>query len=139
MRCVNPLLTRLPRAAAALALALGLGAGLSACGGGVYYYDDGGDWQPPDVSIAAPAQAQAGSTVRLTAAAVDDWSGVEQVGFYRVEGNSAVLLGTDRSRPYEWLMTVPNDGRNYVEVFAWARDREGNEADSAVVRIAILP
>jgi hypothetical protein len=132
MLCLN----RLPRARAAFAV-LGAAWLLTACGGGFYYEDS--DDVPPEVSVAAPPEARAGAAVRLTAAAVDDWSGVYQVGFYRLDGNVAILLGTDRSRPYEWTMTVPSDGRTHVDVFAWAEDRDGNEADSSVVRIAIVP
>ncbi len=122
------------------ALVAGLVAVLAGCGGGSDYEEgDGDDDVPPEVSIAAPAQAMAGATVRLSAAAADDWSGIEQVAFYRVDGSNAVLLGTDSNRPYELLMVVPSDGRTAVDVFAWAQDREGNEADSAVLRIAIVP
>lgn len=120
---------------------------LAACGGGVWIGDDGwddDDYVRPDVSIAAPAQAQAGSTVTLTAAASDDWSGIDQVAFYRIDprsggGTVAVLVASGRSRPYETPFTVPSDGRTTVEVFAWARDRAGNTRDSAVVSIAIVP
>jgi hypothetical protein len=125
-----------------LSLALGSSLLLGACGGG-FYYEDGyygdDDRVAPNVSIAAPAQAVAGATIQLSAAAVDDWSGIYQVGFYRVDGGTAVLVGTDTANPYELSFVVPNDGRSFVEVFAWAQDRAGNERDSAVVRIAIGP
>ncbi len=128
--------------ASRLVAALGASLLLGGCGGGIWYesgLDDGDDDVRPDVSIAAPATASAGSTVTLTAAAVDDWSGIEQVGFYRVEGASAVLLGTDNTRPYAYDFVLPHDGRAFVEVFAWARDRAGNERDSSVLRINLTP
>jgi len=84
---------RLFAAACALAIA--------GCGGGFFFsVGDGFDGDPPSVSLAAPATASAGQTIRLTAAAADD-VGVERVVFHRVDGTNVVQLGTDFRSPYE--------------------------------------
>ena len=113
-------------------------AAVAGCGGGLYLeFDD--DNLPPEVSIAAAsASAPAGGSVRLVAAAADE-SGIDRVSFYRYDGNTAVRLGTDTAAPYEWVLSVPNDGRTSVTVFAEAVDREGNRQDSALLSIAIAP
>ena len=112
---------------------------LAGCGGGVYL--EFGDWDdlPPVVELAASAStAPAGGTVRLVAAAADE-DGIDHVRFYRYDGNTAVLLGTDGAAPYEWTLVVPADGRGSVSVFAHAVDRSGNRADSNLVSIGITP
>ena len=121
-------------------LAPWLGAVLAGCGGG-FYLDIGGsfDSSPPSVSLAtASTSSQAGQTLRLVAAAADE-SGVDAVAFYRIDGNSAVLLGSDGREPYEWQTTVPSDGRSVLSFFARATDGAGNRADSAVVSVAVAP
>ena len=99
---------------------------------------NGFDLSPPSVSIAAPSTVRAGDTVRVVAAAADE-SGIDAVTFYRFDGNTAVVLGSIGSEPFEWLVIAPNDGRATLSVFASATDRAGNRADSAVVSIAIVP
>jgi len=76
--------------------------------------------------------------VRLVAAAADE-SGIDEVRFYRYDGNSAVRLGTDGSSPYDWQLQVPADGRASVTVFARAFDEAGNSNDSNRITIAIAP
>jgi len=127
------------RRAAALAVACAL---LSACGGGfsLYYSDsDHFDVRPPSVSLAA-AQGNviAGRTARFVAAAADE-NGIEFVEFFRLDGGSAVLLGSDRTQPYEWDVLAPADGRGSLSVFARATDRAGNSADSSTVSVTIVP
>ena len=114
-------------------------AAVAGCGGGGLYLEFDDDDLPPEVSVAAAStSAPAGSSVRLVAAAADE-SGIGRVSFYRYDGNTAVRLGTDGTAPYEWVLSVPNDGRTSVTVFAEAVDREGNRQDSALLSIAILP
>lgn len=112
---------------------------LSACGGGLYLTVGEDDPYPPVVSLAAQSTtAQAGSTLRLIAAAADE-SGIDYVNFFRYDGNTPVGLGSDAAEPYEWNITVPSDGRTSVTVFAQAVDAYGNSATSAPVTIAITP
>jgi hypothetical protein len=121
------------------ALAAAASALLVACGGGVYL--DFGDYDnlPPVVELAAASlTAQAGSSVRLAAAAADE-NGIDHVSFYRYDGNTAVRLGTDSSSPYDWQLLVPDDGRTSVIVFARAVDDAGNVAGSNLVTISITP
>ncbi len=124
---------------------------LAGCGGGFYLAydnrddirDDGGvigsgDGRPPQVElVVGSSTAQVGQNVRLAAAAVDG-DGIDEVIFYRYDGNTAVRLGNDRSAPYEFVLPVPNDGRASVSVFARAYDERGQSADSAIVTLAIV-
>lgn len=123
-----------PRRAASVAWVAALL--LSGCGGGVYLgwgFDD----SPPAVTITTAATSvPAGQSVRFVAAATDE-DGIDHVNFYRLDGGAAVLLGTDTSVPYEWLVTAPSDGRTSLSVFARASDNSGNRADSEVVTIAV--
>lgn len=136
-----------PRAAARFALAIIMMASallLSACGGGfnLYYsYSDGDpfDVRPPSVSLAAAQTSViAGQTAQFVAAAADE-NGIEFVEFFRVDGAGAVLLGSDRTEPYEWAVLAPADGRGSLSVFARATDRAGNSADSSTVSVTIVP
>ena len=117
---------------------------MSGCGGGfsLYYgYGDDGffDVRAPSVSLAAAqASVVAGQTVLFVAAAADE-NGIEFVEFYRLDGGTAVLLGTDRSDPYEWNVVAPTDGRGSLSVFARATDRSGLWADSSTVSVTVVP
>jgi hypothetical protein len=112
---------------------------LAGCGGGVYLEFGDFDDLPPVVDLAASTlSAFAGDSVRLVAAAADE-SGIDEVRFYRYDGNTAVRLGSDGSSPYDWQLLVPADGRTSVTVFARAFDGAGNSNDSNLVTIAITP
>lgn len=112
---------------------------LASCGGGVYLEFGDEDDLPPVVELAAASSsAPAGSTVRLVAAAADEY-GIDHVSFYRYDGNTAVRLGSDSSPPYDWQLLLPEDGRGSVTVFARAVDDWGNRADSNLVSIAVTP
>ena len=115
---------------------------ISACGGSVSFgfgsFDEF-DVSPPSVNVVAAASSvQAGQSVRLIAAAADE-SGIDSVAFYRMDGPTVVLLGTDGFEPYEWLANAPTDGRTTLTVFARARDNAGNQADSNIVTITVTP
>lgn len=121
-------------------LALAMTLLLAACGGGFSLYIDGSyEYSPPSVSLAAAQTAvPAGETVRFVAAASDE-SGIESVAFYRLDGGTAVLLGTDGGEPFEWSTVAPSDGRDALVVFARATDGAGNRADSDAVSVTIVP
>jgi hypothetical protein len=120
--------------AAAVVLALG------GCGGGVAFgfgfgYCDDCDDDPPAVSIASTmTTVEAGDEVKLVAAASDE-SGIDDVTFYRRDGDTEVVLGSDGSAPYEWTLT-PADAGTLV-MFARARDDEGNRTDSTDLTITV--
>jgi hypothetical protein len=119
-------------------IVLGAAAGLAACGGGFYLgYDF--DNTDPSVSLAvASTSVRAGDLLRISAAAVDD-SGIDSVAFYRYDGNNIVLIGSDGRAPYDWELTVPNDGRTVLTLFARATDWNGNRADSLRVSVNVTP
>ena len=122
--------------------AISLGAmamALAGCGGGVYLgYEWGDDGLPPSVELVASAyEVVPLQSVRLVAAAADDTGYIDQVEFYRFDGNRPVLLGIDRSQPYETLMVVPDDGRARVELFARAVDSYGDVGDSAIIALDV--
>lgn len=121
----------------ALALVAMLMAG---CGGGVFLgFGSGFDDSPPSVTLSTAATGvAAGQTVRFVAAAADE-NGIDNVAFYRVDVDGSVLLGSDLSRPYEWTVSAPADGRTTLSVFARATDNNGNRADSDVVTVAVTP
>ncbi len=116
---------------------------LAGCGGGVSIgigigIGDGFDDGPPSVSIAAAsARVAPGASVALVAAA-SDGNGIDEVAFYRLDGNAAVRLGSDGSRPYEWTVVAPDDGRSTLRVFARATDGVGRQADSELLLIDIV-
>src|SRR4051812_31851729 len=119
----------------AAALVAGCGGGISIGIGG-----DFGDDVPPPVSVASAATTvRAGQAVRFIAAASDADSGIDNVSFYRLDGNSGILLGTDVSSPYEIETIAPADGRTSLTIFARAQDRDGNRADSLTVTIDVTP
>ncbi|MBX3604477.1 MAG: hypothetical protein KF788_04365 [Piscinibacter sp.] len=112
---------------------------LAACGGGLYIGFGDGDYGPPSVSLAAAATTvQAGTTVRVVAAAADE-NGIDEVAFYRLDGNTAVRLGSDGSAPYEWQVAVPSDGRTTLHLFARATDGVGDRADSDELVLTVVP
>lgn len=114
---------------------------LAGCGGGISigFGFGGDDDDPPSVSLAVtPASVVPGGTLQLAAAATDDW-GVDEVRFYRIDGDFEVLLGSDIHPPYAWSTTAPDDGRGTLLLFARAIDGAGQRADSAVVEVPITP
>lgn len=125
------------RAAVALLLPLVL----AGCGGGISFgfgFDGDGD-DPPSVSLAVtPASAAPGGTLQLVAAAADDW-GVDEVQFFRIDGDFELRLGSDGTAPYGWTTTAPDDGRTTLLLFARAIDGAGQRADSAIVEVVITP
>jgi len=132
---MDVLITRLRRCAVASSLLA-----LAACGGGIFIgFGGGGDDGPPSVSLAAgQTTVQAGATLRVVAAAADE-NGIDDVAFYRLDGNDTVRLGSDGSEPYEWQLVVPSDGRSTLQVFARATDGFGNRADSNVLTLTVTP
>jgi hypothetical protein len=136
---------------ALLVLSLLTGLGLTACGGGVgvsgdgyyvgggYYDDYNYDFTKPSVSIAvAEGLTRPGQVVRVAVAASDE-SGIESVTLFRRDLGGDVVISTLGSRPYEWALQTPLDGRSSVTYFAQARDNAGNRANSNTVTIAVAP
>lgn len=124
-----------------LVCALMLTAALAGCGGGLFigveFGDD--DFGPPDVSLAAgQTTVRAGDTLRVVAAAADE-NGIDSVAFFRLDGNTEVLLGSDGAAPYEWDLVVPADGRSTLRLFARATDGFGSRGDSALLTLAVTP
>jgi hypothetical protein len=120
---------------------------LAGCGGGVWLGVcdgcDGGDGvdDPPSVAlVASPAQARSGDTVRLAAAASDDFA-VREVEFYRLDAlGNATRLDTDTTSPYELDTTIPGgSGGATVRYFARATDDRRQRTDSAEVAVSVLP
>lgn len=114
---------------------------LAACGGGSIFLGielgDPGDQDPSVALTASVTEAPAGATVRLAAAASDDF-GVETVSFYRQDASGAVLLGTDPLAPYEFDTVIPASSPGTVwRYFARAVDGAGQRGDSAVVQITV--
>ena len=120
--------------------ALACSALLTSGGGGVYLGIELGDPADRDPSVAltaAVSEAPAGATVRLVAAASDDF-GVDAVSFYREDGQGAVLLGTDGRTPYEFDTVIPASGVGTMwRYFARAIDGAGQSADSAPIEITV--
>ena len=114
---------------------------LAGCGGGLWIGIGGGDWDDgtPSVSIAtASAVAVAGGTLRVVAAAAGD-NGIDRVDFFRRDSAGWSFLGSDFQVPYEWPVPVPADGRSMLELFARATDRAGQQADSEVLQVPVVP
>ena len=117
---------------------------LSACGGGVGLsvgigsdYDN--DSSPPSVSIAvADGVVFAGQVIAVAAAASDE-SGIESVTLYRRDFAGDRLISSLGTRPYEWLVAVPTDGRSSVTYYAQAVDNSGNRANSSTVTLSVSP
>jgi hypothetical protein len=120
--------------------ALALVALLVGCGGGLFLGIElgGPNDQAPSVALSAVSEASAGSTVRLAAAATDDF-GVDAVSFYRQEAaGPAALLGTDNLQPYQFDTTIPASPVGTVwRYFARAFDGAGQRSDSAAVEITV--
>jgi hypothetical protein len=114
---------------------------LAACGGGLYVgVDVGGDGEPPDVSITSAAtEVLSGTSFRVVAAASDP-DGIEQVWFYRLDGDRWTELEDchEESRPYECDVFVPADGRTTVQVRARAFDGWDDEANSNVLSLPVV-
>lgn len=130
-----------PQRARAWLGALGCALLLVACGGGLFLgFDLGGPGdQAPSVALSAAVNdAPAGATVRLAAAATDDF-GVDAVSFYRQEATGpATLLGTDNVMPYQFDTVIPASPVGTVwRYFARAFDGAGQHNDSAVVEITV--
>lgn len=127
-------------AAARVLAALTCGAVLAACGGGVFLGIELGDPNDRDPSVAltaAVSEAPAGATVRLVAAASDDF-GVDAVSFYREDARGAVLLGSDGRAPYEIDTVIPASPVGTVwRYFARAVDGAGQSSDSAPIEIVV--
>jgi hypothetical protein len=120
-------------AACATALAL------AACGGGISI-GWGGDFDDaPSVSLAASVSAaHVGDSIRLVAAASDDFR-VDRVEFFRIEDDgSATRLAIDGDEPYQWDTTLPSTSAAVVRYFARAVDDVGQFSDSAQVVITVL-
>lgn len=126
------------RTTLAVTLAVAL---VSGCGGGLWVgVDVGGDGEAPDVSITSAAeQAVAGSTVRVVVAASDP-DGIEQVWFYRLDGDGWTQLEgcKEEVRPYTCDVFVPADGRLQVQIRARAFDTWDDEADSNVLTLPVV-
>jgi hypothetical protein len=122
-------------AAASLTLALaGCGGGLFVGFGEVGFFDS----SPPEVSLATASSARPGDTIRLSAAAADDF-GIDQVAFFRDEGIDVVLLGADGDAPYEQDTQIPLNAVGSVQYFARATDIDGNVTQSATVSVTVVP
>jgi hypothetical protein len=115
--------------------------GLAGCGGGIYLglgYGDALD-QPPGVALTASAsEALPGATVRLAAAATDDF-GVDEVQFLRRnDDGSDSRLGSDGSAPYQIDITVPAVPTGTVlRYLARAVDGARQSTDSSLVSITV--
>jgi hypothetical protein len=114
---------------------------VAGCGGGVFLgvqLGDSGD-QPPNVALSsAVTEAPAGASVRLVAAASDDF-GVDAVAFYRQEAaGPSTLLANDPLSPYQTDTVIPASPVGTVwRYFARAFDGAGQHSDSAVVEITV--
>ena len=120
-------------------LALALSLGLAACGGsislGFGHYDD----DAPSVSLAvSPTSAARGDTLRLLAAASDDYA-VVVVEFYRVDPGGTTLLGSDRAPPYQFDTVVPAGAGANLQYIARAVDDAGQRTDSAAAVVVVTP
>jgi hypothetical protein len=113
---------------------------IAGCGGGVYlgFGWDFGDGFAPSVSLAlSPSEAAPGQIVTLAAAA-SDFDGIDQVTFYRLDGDVATPLAGDDRPPYTLETAIPLDASGSVSYFARAIDNSGDRADSNVVTVAVL-
>ncbi len=119
--------------------ALGAAAAVAGCGGsislGFGHYDD----DAPSVSLAvSPSSAARGDTLRLVAAASDDYA-VVAVEFYRVDPGGTTLLGSDLAAPYQLDTVVPAGAGASVQYVARAVDDAGQRTDSAAAVVVVTP
>lgn len=114
---------------------------LAGCGGGIYlsWSDTGSNDAPPNVSLASSVSAASvGGTVRLIAAASDDFS-VNRVEFYRIEpGGASTRLGSDGWPPYQWDTALPDSPSGRVSYYAVAIDDIGQTGSSATISVTVL-
>jgi hypothetical protein len=114
---------------------------LAGCGGGLWIGvgDDGFD-DPPSVNLAvSPDAARSGDTVRLAAAASDDFA-IDHVDFFRLQSDgSALLLGSDSAAPYQLDAAMPITSTSQVQFFARAVDDRDQASDSALVGVTLVP
>jgi hypothetical protein len=119
-------------------LACAAGVLTAGCGGGVYFGWGFGDGFAPSVSLAvSPTEAAPGDTVTLAAAA-SDFDGIDQVAFYRLDGDVATPLAALARPPYNLETAVPLDASGSVSYFARAIDNSGDRADSNVVTVSVV-
>jgi hypothetical protein len=114
---------------------------LAGCGGGFFVAgigDIGFDSAPPSVSLTTVDSAARGDTVRLSAAAADDF-GIDQVAFFREEGIGLVVLSEDATPPYETDTQIPLNALGPVTYLAIATDIDGNSTQSPRVTVSVLP
>lgn len=138
MEPMRRLLLLLPFALAPALLAGCGGVWLGVCDG----CDDGdGVDDPPNVAlVVSPTQARSGDTVRLAAAASDDFA-LREVEFYRLDSaGNAVFLANDTLSPYELDTTIPaGSGGSTVRYFARAIDDRRQRTDSVNAEVTVLP
>jgi hypothetical protein len=146
-------MTGLKQSLLALTVALSLGG----CGGGVavgldlgyagVYYETGPDPaygggydQRPNVSVAVSTpRARTGETVRIVAAASDDY-GVDAVTFYSVNAaGEGAAITTLRRPPYSVDISMPATADGVVYFTARAIDTAGQYQDSALVPVTLIP
>lgn len=119
---------------------LAIAALLSGCGGGLYFeLGENGDGPPQVELVADRSQAAPGGSVRLAAAASDDFDRIGAVRFYRLDAGGPVLLAVDTAAPFEATLTVPSDGRAEVSTYAEAVDGVGQVGQSGTVTVQIVP
>lgn len=117
---------------------------LAGCGGGFFVgsdFDGDGfdDDDPPSVElVVSPDTAAPGDTVRLLAAATDDF-GIERVAFFRIDGALSTLIDEDEDSPFQLDTALPNSATGTVQFFARATDDAGQSRDSTVVSVSIDP
>jgi hypothetical protein len=111
------------------------------CGGGVFVSigDNGNDDDPRVTLAASPSSGLPGDTVRLIAAASDDF-GILEVAFYREDSDGgSTLLTRDGDPPYEVDTVLPPTSDSSVRYFARAIDDIGQSDDSNTVTVTLLP
>ena len=87
--------------------------------------------QPPSVSLAAPATANTGVAVTLSATAADSDGSIASVAFY----DGGTLLGTDGVAPFTWAWTPGAAGSHSLT--ARATDDGGAVSTSAAVVVSV--
>lgn len=112
--------------------------GLGACGGGLFVSVGPDDDAPAVALTASNFSPRPGQTVRLAAAASDDY-GVKSVALYRLEDDGrTTLLGNDDEAPYQFDTVVPLvDTGTQLRYFARAVDGAGHRSDSAPVVLIV--